>query len=95
MGIQLNGSVIVTCPSLQSASPLHPSNVEAPSGIAVKVTGVPDAKLATHEGPQVIPAGLLVTVPLPVPVLVTVSVGGTSTGPTWTLSNILPMFPQL
>ena len=71
MGIQLNGSVMVTCPSLQSASPLHPSNFEAPSGVAVKVTDVPDAKLATHEGAQVIPTGLLVTVPPPVPVLVT------------------------
>jgi phage tail protein X len=54
--------------------PLHPANVEPSAGLAVSVTCVPLAKLAEHVDPQLIPDGLLVTVPDPVPALVTVSV---------------------
>src|SRR5207245_8647568 len=54
--------------------PLQPVKVEPAAGAAVSVTTVPLVKLAEHVGPQVIPAGALVTVPLPVPAWVTVGV---------------------
>jgi len=56
-------------------APLHPAKVEVPFGAAVSVTTVPCAKVAVQVEPQLIPAGLLVTVPFPVPDLFTVSVG--------------------
>jgi hypothetical protein len=43
-------------------------------GVAVSVTTVPLTKSAAHVAPQLIPAGLLVTVPAPVPARLTVSV---------------------
>jgi len=65
---------MVTLPSVQSGSPVHPSNVEPADGDAVSATPVPDVNPALHVAPQLMPAGLLVTVPLPVPALVIVSV---------------------
>lgn len=53
--------------------PDQPANVEPVLGAAVRVTGVPLAKLAVHVVPQLIPVGLLVTVPVPVPALCTVT----------------------
>ncbi|GIX32855.1 MAG: hypothetical protein KatS3mg125_0811 [Lysobacterales bacterium] len=53
--------------------PLHPAKVEPESGVAVNVTVEPWLKLAEQVEPQLIPEGLLVTVPLPVPALFTVS----------------------
>lgn len=55
-------------------APLQPANVDPLAGAAVSVTGVPVAKLPEHVGPQLMPAGALVTVPLPLPAGVTVSV---------------------
>src|SRR5207244_11658166 len=52
--------------------PLQPVKAEPAAGLAVRVTAVPLAKLAEQVATQVIPAGLLVTVPLPVPALLTV-----------------------
>jgi hypothetical protein len=55
---------------------LNPANVEPASGAAVRVTVLPllNKELALGQvGPQEIPAGLDVTVPLPVPALETVS----------------------
>src|SRR2546427_4395566 len=58
--------------------PLQPLKVEPAAGPAVSVTAVPLVKLAAQVAPQVMPAGLLVTVPAPVPALekVSVKVGG-------------------
>jgi hypothetical protein len=54
-------------------APDQPANVEPEAAVAVSVTAVPLAKLALHVGAQLIPEGLLVTVPVPVPALWTVS----------------------
>jgi hypothetical protein len=49
-------------------------NVEPAAGVAVNTIEVPLAKPAEHVAPQLIPAGLLVTVPVPFPPRVIVSV---------------------
>jgi hypothetical protein len=54
-------------------APVQPANVELGAGAAVSVTAVPGAKPAMQVVPQLMPAGLLVTLPVPVPELVTVS----------------------
>ena len=65
--------VLAVSVKLQVAVPLqapdHPANVPLPLGFAVSVTAVPLAKFALHVEPQLIPAGLLVIVPVPVPAL--------------------------
>src|SRR5207244_3279543 len=70
--------VTVQVPLPEQPPPVQPVKVEPAAGVAVNVTAVPLVKLAEHVAPQVIPAGLLVTVPEPVPAAVTVSenVGG-------------------
>jgi hypothetical protein len=55
-------------------APLQPVNVEPLNAVAVKVTDVPLANEALQVVPQVIPVGLLVTVPSPLPTFVTVNV---------------------
>jgi hypothetical protein len=54
------------------------SSIEFASGAAVSVTVLPVAKLAVQVGPQTMPVGELVTVPIPVPDFLTVNamVGG-------------------
>jgi hypothetical protein len=59
--------------------PLHPVKVNPAFGAAVKVIG-PSAKLAVQVVPQLMPAGLLVTVPVPEPANVTVTVLGFGVG---------------
>jgi hypothetical protein len=55
-------------------TPLHPEKVDADEvGAAVRVTLDPTGKLALHVAPQLIPAGVEVTVPKPAPVFETVS----------------------
>ena len=52
--------------------PLHPANVQPLAGVAVSATDVPGEKLALQVAPQLIPAGLDVTVPLPLVRIVSV-----------------------
>jgi hypothetical protein len=53
--------------------PDQPANVEPLFAIAVSVTDAPLLNDALHVVPQLIPEGLLVTVPKPVPLNCTVS----------------------
>ncbi len=48
-------------------APLQPANTDPLAGVSVNVTTVPLAKSAVQVPVQLIPAGLLVTVPEPVP----------------------------
>jgi hypothetical protein len=56
-------------------APDQPAKVLPAAGVAVSVKGVA-LKLAVHELPQLMPAGLDVTVPEPAPARVTVTCGG-------------------
>src|SRR5207237_4504109 len=67
-------TVTVQAPGPEQPPPLQPLKVEPAAGAAVSVTAVPLAKLAAQVAPQVMPAGLLVTLPAPVPALETVRV---------------------
>src|SRR5687767_12060661 len=58
---------------LVQPAPLQPVKTEPAVAAAVNVTVEPMAKFAAHVAPQLIPAGLEVTVPAPAPALVTVS----------------------
>lgn len=71
VAVQVALAFKVMLPLVQPA-PLQPVNVEPLAGVAVNVTVVPLAYDAKQVLPQLIPAGLLVTVPLPVPFNVTV-----------------------
>src|SRR5438093_7070742 len=78
MVVTLGACVMLT---MQDAVPLHPSplqlsNVESLAATAVSVTLVPELNGALHVLPQLIPTGILVTVPLPVPAFTTVRVKG-------------------
>jgi hypothetical protein len=53
-------------------APLQPAKVEPAAAVAVNVTTVPLVKFALQAPGQLMPAGLLLTVPLGVPVRVTV-----------------------
>jgi hypothetical protein len=54
--------------------PLQPAKTEPEAGTAVSVTVVPPENDREQVVPQLMPLGLLVTVPLPAPFLVTWSV---------------------
>jgi len=65
--------VTVQLPVPEQPPPVQPVKVEPAAGAAVSVMAAPLAKLAEQVAPQVIPAGLLVTVPVPAPAGVTVN----------------------
>ena len=69
---------------LQAPVPLHapdqPAKVEPVLAIAVSVTDVPAVNVPLHVWPQLIPAGVLLTIPEPVPAFVTLI---------WTLWGLL------
>ena len=67
VAVQVLSAFIVTPPSEQSTSPLKPAKVESAAGVPVRVTEVPMVKVSEQSAPQLIPAGVLVTVPFPVP----------------------------
>jgi hypothetical protein len=50
---------------LTESHPVHPLKMETPAGFAVSVTTVPRAYGAEQAPPQLMPAGVDVTVPLP------------------------------
>jgi hypothetical protein len=58
-----------------------PTKVEPAAGEPFSVTRVPSGKEAVHVVGQLIPAGLLVTVPEPLPVMLTVK--ATSSAAAW------------
>ena len=91
---------MVTCPSVQSASPVHPANWEPDAATAVSATTVPWEYISEQSEPQLIPGGLLVTVPPPLPALVTTNVGFWVSVPTWkravqVLSALITSTPSL
>lgn len=53
-------------------APDQPANVDPELAFAVRVKDAPELKLAVHVAPQLIPDGVLVTVPVPVPAVCTV-----------------------
>lgn len=65
--------VMITLP-VAVQLPDQPANVEPEEAVAVNVTAVLLLILAVQVLPQLIPAGLLITVPVPLPARVTVSV---------------------
>jgi hypothetical protein len=67
-------SVTTHVPVPVQPPPIHPANVDPVAADAVNVTWVPLAKLAEQVGPQLMPAGALVTVPVPVPANTTIKV---------------------
>src|SRR5688500_4846855 len=67
--------VTVQVPVPEQPAPLQLVNVDPEAAVAVSVTTVLILKELEQVEPQLMPAGLLVTVPLPVPVLLTVNVG--------------------
>jgi hypothetical protein len=76
VAVTLRAWVILTVqePVPLHPSPLQPTNVDPLAAAAVNVTLVPASKAALHAAGQLMPAGLLVTVPLPVPATLTVKV---------------------
>jgi hypothetical protein len=56
---------------LLEVQPVQLARVEPLAAVAVSVTLLPELKLALQTEPQLIPTGLLVTVPVPVPDLLT------------------------
>ena len=73
VAVAVSAAVSVTVhAAVPEHAPLHPSNVKLVPGVAVSVTCVPEAKFAVQVPGQLMPEGVLVTVPEPEPADVTV-----------------------
>ena len=68
-------SVTTQVEPLPQLPPVQPANVELAPAVALRVTAVPAANAALHVCPQLIPDGVLVTLPVPVPARATVRTG--------------------
>jgi hypothetical protein len=66
--------MVTVHPAIPLHAPLQPVKLDVASGMAVRVTTVPASKAAEHVAPQLMPAGLELTVPPPLPALVTLRV---------------------
>lgn len=53
--------------------PLQPAKTDPAAGVGVRVTTLPAVKLSKQSEPQLIPVGLLTTMPAPVPLRATVT----------------------
>jgi hypothetical protein len=76
LAVTVFAAVIVTVQVLPDAvsHPLQPEKMESMFGVTVRVTTDPLSKTAEQAAPQLIPAGLEVTVPSPIrPAFVTVN----------------------
>jgi hypothetical protein len=73
VAVTARAAVIDSVQVVPAQAPLKPANVEPLVAAAVSVTDVPLAKFALQVVPQLIPAGVDVTVPAPVPAFVTLS----------------------
>jgi hypothetical protein len=76
VAVTVSAALIVTehPPVPVHPAPLQPANVDPLAAVAVSATTWPLVKLAEHVVGQLIPAGLLVTVPVPVPASFTLKV---------------------
>jgi hypothetical protein len=80
---EVTGTVQGPVPEVTEQNPIQPANVEVPLGVAVIVTSPEVAAIGALQVPlvavplnvQLIPAGLLVIVPVPLPSAETVTVG--------------------
>jgi hypothetical protein len=70
----LSASNVTVQAAVPEQAPDQPVKIEPASALAVRVTVDPRANAAEQLPPQLIPAGLLVTVPEPLPALPTVRV---------------------
>jgi len=71
VAVQFFPAFIVSEPSLQSVSPVHPAKTDPEPALAVRATMAPLLKVPEQILPQLMPAGELDTVPVPVPVFAT------------------------
>jgi hypothetical protein len=80
---------------LPEQAPPQLTNDEPAAAAAFKATEVPASNWCEQVAPQLMPAGVEVTVPLPVPCLVTVMiVGGAGAGPLFTSAGVGPLSLQ-
>jgi len=73
--VSLALSVTMQVGLLPQLPPTQPAKDEFALAVGVSVTCVPGEKLALQMVPQLMPEGLLVTVPFPVPARVTLNTG--------------------
>jgi hypothetical protein len=78
-----SSEVIVRSQALVPAqAALQPESRDPEAGEAVRLTTVPEAKVARHDVPQLMPVGVLATVPLPLP--------ASATNTMWDVAVALP-----